>query len=120
MSVSVGSGCSLTVVRKQRVARLASAKNIRRRNEITVRRGSDLANLDEGPIDAEIEPEGWIIEIIDDTFGNMILGFKTEAEARAAHTALKVAFVLGEGGSLTLQNRDENENWIVIEDAILE
>lgn len=80
-----------------------------------------MANLDDALIDGGgEEPEGWLIEIIDDRFGNMILGFKNEAEGRAAFNAIKVAFVLGEGGILTLQNRDENKNWIVMEESILE
>lgn len=76
-------------------------------------------------VDEQIEADdadhfqGWLIEIKDETFGDMIIAFITEVEARTAFVALSGGFVLGTGGKLTMQNRDENGNWLTIETAEL-
>lgn len=73
--------------------------------------------MDEGSV--EDEAGGWII-ILD--FGGIkdLLGFETEAQARAAFEALKPAIVMDDAGAeIVLQERDENRNYITVDKARL-
>ena len=73
--------------------------------------------MDEGSVEDEVG--GWII-ILD--FGGIkdLLGFVNESQARAAFEALKPAIVMDDAGAdLILQERDENRNYITIDEAKL-
>lgn len=77
-----------------------------------------MANLDEEPT-ADNDLRGWLITIDDSTFGKTRLGFQTLEQARPAYEAMKPAIVLGETATLTLEERDENGNWVILDECDL-